>query len=73
MHLKEKSLVEHGAPSSTESPRLALYGVDLIQVISTLASSQGTSIGNPEAQIGFIPTETALPCLVNTPRPYFFD
>jgi hypothetical protein len=28
---------------------------------------------HPGAQIGFIPTETALPCLVNTPRPYFFD
>jgi hypothetical protein len=36
---------------------------------STLVSS----IGTPGAQIGFKPTETALPCLVNTPRPYYFD
>ena len=48
------------------------YRVDLIQVISTLASSQGTSISTPGAQIGFIPTETALPCLVCAPRPFFF-
>jgi hypothetical protein len=47
--------------------------VDLIQVISTLASSRGTSIGTPGAQIGIIQTETALPCLVNTLNPYFFE
>jgi hypothetical protein len=37
------------------------------------SSSRGTSIGTPGALIGFIPTKTALPCLFNTPRPYFFD
>jgi hypothetical protein len=47
--------------------------VDFIKVISTLARSQGTSIGNTGVQIGFIPTETALPCFVYMPRPYFFD
>ena len=38
--------------------------MDSIQVISILASSRGTSMSTPGAQISFIPTETALPCLV---------
>ena len=45
--------------------------VDLIQVISTLASSQGTSIGTNGAQIGFVSTETAVPYLVCARVPYF--
>ena len=47
--------------------------VDSIQVVSSLAklSSQGASIGTPGTQIGFIPTETALPYLVYTPQRYF--
>jgi hypothetical protein len=32
-----------------------------------------TSIGTPGAQIDIIPTETALPCLFNMPRPFFCD
>ena len=38
-----------------------------------MASSRGTSIGTPGAQIGIIQTDTALPCLVNTLNPYFFE
>ena len=53
--------------------RLLYYRVDSIQVISALASSQGTSIGSFGAQIGCIPTETAKSSSVCTPRPYFFD
>ena len=49
------------------------YREDLIQVTTTLASSRSTTIGTPGAQVGFIPTGTAVPCLVYTPRPYFFD
>jgi hypothetical protein len=47
--------------------------VDLIKVISTLVSTRGISIGTPGAQIGFIPTETALPCVVNAPSPYILN
>jgi hypothetical protein len=43
------------------------------QAISALASSQGTSIGTPEASIGVIPTETAVLFSVHTPLPSFFD
>ena len=50
------------------------YREDLIQIITTLASSRSTcTIGTPGAQVGFIPTGTAVPYLVYTPRPYFFD
>jgi hypothetical protein len=33
-------------------------------------SSQGTSISTPGAQIGFILSEIALPCLVCTPKSF---
>jgi hypothetical protein len=40
--------------------------VDLIQVISTLASSRGVSIITLGVQIGFNPTEIAVSCFVFT-------
>ena len=49
------------------------YREDLIQIRTTLASSRSTTIGTPGAQVGFIPTGTAVPYLVYTPRSYFFD
>ena len=48
-------------------------GFDPTVVTTTLASSRSTTIGTPGAQVGFIPTGTAVPCLVYTPRPYLFD
>jgi hypothetical protein len=53
--------------------RYSLYRVDSTQVKPPGGSSRSTSIGSSGAQIGFIPTENAMPCFVCSRLAYFFN